>query len=230
MSKTIAKPLRLTPYAWAKLLYLRDLGNTEVGGFGVSSASDLLLVEDICLIQQLCSEVTVRFEDQAVADYFDQQVDAGLPPERFGRIWVHTHPGTSPQPSNTDEESFARCFGNSNWAVMFILARGGQTFARLRLNAGPGGDLVLPVEVDFTQAFPAAAKAAWEHEYHQAVHVEQLVTWQPRPERRLSFARSLIECGDRDTAADPYLADPFWADQQFYSLMESINDRDRHPF
>src|SRR5688500_16898225 len=83
MPKTVAKSLRLTPYAGAKLLYLRDLGNSEVGGFGISSASDLLLVEDICLIQQLCSEVTVRFDDQAVADYFDQQVDAGLPPERF---------------------------------------------------------------------------------------------------------------------------------------------------
>jgi hypothetical protein len=230
MKTTSAKSLRLTPYAWSKLLYLRDLGNTEVGGFGISSASDLLLVEDICLIQQLCSEVTVRFDDQAVADYFGQQVDAGLPPERFARIWVHTHPGTSPQPSNTDEETFARCFGNSDWAVMFILARGGQTFARLRLNAGPGGDLVLPVEVDFTQEFPAAAQATWEQEYHQAVHVEQLVTWQPRPERRLSFARSLIECGDRGKATDSYLADPFWDDQQFYSFMESIDDRDRHPF
>ena len=62
----------------------------------------------------------------------------GLPPERFARIWVHTHPGKSPHPSITDEETFQRCFGNSDWAVMFILARGGQSYARLRLNAGPG--------------------------------------------------------------------------------------------
>jgi len=26
--------LRFTPYTWAKLLFLRDLGRTEVGGFG----------------------------------------------------------------------------------------------------------------------------------------------------------------------------------------------------
>src|SRR5687768_13983314 len=93
MSKAITKPLRLTPYAWAKLLHLRDLGNTEVGGFGISARDDLLLIEDICLIKQFCSEVTVRFDDEAVADHFDQQVDAGLPPERFARVWVHTHPG-----------------------------------------------------------------------------------------------------------------------------------------
>jgi hypothetical protein len=230
MTKTNNRTLRLTAYAWAKLLHLRDLGNTEVGGFGISSAKDLLLVEDICLVKQFCSEVTVRFDDEAVADYFDQQVDAGLPPERFARIWVHTHPGSSPQPSNTDEETFARCFSNSNWAVMFILARGGQSYARLRLNAGPGGSLILPVEVDFAEEFPASAQAAWEQEYHQTVHLEQLVTFQPRLERRLSFARSLIECSDRGGTKDPYLDDPFWDDQQFHSFMESIDDRDRHPF
>ena len=74
MPSTSKKLLRLTPYAWAKLLYLRDLGNTEVGGFGISSADDLLLVEDICLIKQYCTEVTVRFDDQAVADFFDAKV------------------------------------------------------------------------------------------------------------------------------------------------------------
>jgi hypothetical protein len=43
-------PLRLTPYAWAKLIHLRDLGETEVGGFGVSRFGDLLLVEDVGLM------------------------------------------------------------------------------------------------------------------------------------------------------------------------------------
>jgi proteasome lid subunit RPN8/RPN11 len=225
MSKTIAKPLRLTAYAWAKLLHLRDLGSTEVGGFGISTQNDLLLIEDICLVKQLCTEVTVRFDDQAVADYFDQQVDAGRAPERFARVWMHTHPGKSPQPSATDEETFGRCFGPSDWALMFILARGGQTYARLRLNAGPGGDLVLPVEIDFTQPFPAASQAAWEQEYHQAVHLEQ-----PLPlGQRLRFTPSSIE---RSAPADPdpYPADPDWDDQQFHSFMESIYDGDRHPF
>ncbi len=30
--------LRLSPTAWAKLLFLRDLGETEVGGFGIAAA------------------------------------------------------------------------------------------------------------------------------------------------------------------------------------------------
>ena len=52
---------------------------------------------------------------------------------------------------------------------MFILARGGQTYARLRFNVGPGGSLQIPVEVDFGQEFAAADHAAWEQEYLQCV-------------------------------------------------------------
>jgi hypothetical protein len=167
-----APPLRFTPYAWAKLLFLRDLGLTEVGGFGISAAEDLLLVEDLVLVRQNCSEVTVRFDDTAVADFFDSQVDQGRQPEQFGRIWIHTHPGTSPRPSVTDEETFGRCFAASDWSLMFILACGGRTYARLQFAAGPGGDLVLPVEVDFQGPFAATEAAAWEEEYRRCVSVD----------------------------------------------------------
>ena len=82
--------LRFSPTAWAKLLYLRDLGPTEVGVFGISATDDLLRVEDVCLVQQRCSQVSVAFGDEAIAAYFDEQVDRGLRPEQFGRIWIST--------------------------------------------------------------------------------------------------------------------------------------------
>src|SRR5690242_14104510 len=121
--RMLARPpvLRFTPTAWAKLLRLRDLGETEVGGFGISAPDDLLLIEDVRLVCQICAVVSVKFDDLAVADFFDEQVDEGRRPEQFARIWVHTHPGDSPQPSGVDEQTFARCFGQSDWAVMFIL-------------------------------------------------------------------------------------------------------------
>ena len=37
------RTLRFSPYAWAKLLYLRDAGDTEIGGFAITSPDDLLL-------------------------------------------------------------------------------------------------------------------------------------------------------------------------------------------
>src|SRR6056297_1381885 len=130
--------LRFSPYAWAKLLFLRDLGPTEIGGFGISDHDDLLLVTDFVMVRQQCTAVTVAFDDEAVADFFDDQVNVGREPEQFARIWIHTHPGESARPSGTYEATFRRCFGQADWAVMFILAEGGETYARFRCNVGPG--------------------------------------------------------------------------------------------
>ena len=109
--------------------------------------------------------VSFAFKDEAVADFFDEQVDRGLRPAQFGRIWIHTHPGKCPQPSSTDEETFARVFGSADWSVMFILACGGATYARLQFSAGPTGFLQIPVRVDYSQPFEASDQAAWELEY-----------------------------------------------------------------
>jgi hypothetical protein len=169
--------LRFTPRAWAKLLYLRDAGPTEIGGFGISAPDDLLTIEDVRLVAQVCTPTHVQFEDAAIADFFDEQVDIGRTPESFGRIWVHTHPGASAEPSHTDEETFTRVFGSCEWAVMFILAQGGASFARLRCNVGPGASVRLSVEVDFTRAFAASEHADWQREYE--THVLELMAVSP---------------------------------------------------
>ena len=108
---------------------------------------------------------SVSFDDEAVADFFECQVDAGRRPEQFGRIWLHTHPGDSPQPSMVDEETFGRVFGRCEWAVMFVLARGGKSYARLRFNVGPGGEAVIPIEVDYSREFGPSDHETWKEEY-----------------------------------------------------------------
>jgi proteasome lid subunit RPN8/RPN11 len=167
--------LRFSPTAWAKLLCLRDLGDTEVGGFGIAAEDDLLLIEDVRLVRQTCTAVTVAFDDASVADFFDEQVDRGYKLERFARIWVHTHPGESAWPSYTDEETFERVFARSEWAVMFILAQGGQTYCRLRFNVGPGGEMELPVVIDYSRPFAASDHEAWQAEYANTVEEEPLI-------------------------------------------------------
>jgi len=153
-------------------LFWRDLDGVEVGGFGISSAADLLVIEDIRLVRQSCSAVTVAFDDIAVADYFDEQVDRGLPVERFSRIWLHTHPANSPRPSAVDEATFARVFGTFHWSVMFILAKGGATYARLQYRYGPGGAWEIPVAVDYSLPFPASDHEAWRSQFDKSVRVE----------------------------------------------------------
>jgi proteasome lid subunit RPN8/RPN11 len=202
--ESIEPELRFSPSAWAKLVYLRDLGQTEVGGFAVSAADDLLAVEDIQMVRQECSSCSVVFDDQSVADLFDRQVDAGLKPERFSRIWVHTHPGNSPTPSSTDEETFERVFGPMEWAVMFILAHGGQTYARLRFNVGPRGEMTIPVSVDYTRLFAASDWESWSREYGtNLVDIDSLplVNRAPTNETTMSVPDGLNE---RQHAFDPF--------------------------
>ena len=166
--------LRFSPPAWGKLLFLRDRGETEIGGFGIAAEDDLLFIEDVVTVKQEASVASVFFDDEAVADLFEAQVDAGRKPEQFARAWIHTHPGASPTPSQTDEETFQRVFGGCDWAIMFVLAQEGKTHARLRFNIGPGGETVLPVHVDFSRPFAAADFEAWESEYQANIKTVSL--------------------------------------------------------
>jgi hypothetical protein len=170
------------PLAWLKLQFFCHAGQTEVGGFAISSEHEPLYIERFLTVKQYTTQVTVRFDPAAVADHFDACHDAGLPPARVARIWCHTHPGDSAHPSSTDEETFHTAFGGCDWSVMFILSRSGRTYARLSFAAGPGGALLLPVTVDW-QAWPPAVLeqpaeladllAAWAAEFAQNVQPEE---------------------------------------------------------
>jgi proteasome lid subunit RPN8/RPN11 len=141
--------LVFSPLAWLKLQLLLHAGETEVAGFGVSGAEDLLYIEEFVTVAQSASAASVELDDAAVADYFDRCVDRGLPPQRCGRCWIHTHPGDSAQPSLTDERTFERAFGDCDWSIMCIISRTGRSYARLAFSAGPGAAVLLPVKVDW---------------------------------------------------------------------------------
>lgn len=208
--------LRFSPTAWAKLLFLRDAGETEIGGFGIAPADDLLFVEDVRLVAQSADWAHVDFDDQSVADFFDDQVDAGLQPRQFFRLFMHTHPGDSPQPSRTDEETFARVFGGCDWAVMFILARGGTCYARLRYNVGPGLDVELPVDVDYSRPFEASDPERWREEYLASIHVPP-----PEPPRRKARQDPALSSPDAGFV-DDWWRDA-WADYFDYDREEAAH-------
>ncbi len=146
---------------------MRDKGNTEVGGFCISSKEDLLLIEDVVLIPQKCTSVTVEFTDDGIADYVDDMVDQEFQPEQFFRVWWHTHPGMSPDPSGVDEETFARVFGECNWSVMFILASDDRCYARIQIKTPVEGSFVIPVQV----ISESVSRPEWEEEYDENVTV-----------------------------------------------------------
>ncbi len=218
-SKGTRRPvLRFSPTAWAKLLSLRDQGSTEVGGFAITSSDDLLYVEDVCLIQQNCTAVSVKFDDVAVAEFFEDQVAAGLRPEQFARVWIHTHPGDSASPSHVDERTFRRVFGRCDWAVMFILAQGGQTYARIRYGVGPGGAMEIPVRVDFRKPFTASDIDCWQCEYAASVHPLEFM---PTPVRAGIQSNTGMPASP-DSSSDEFFFDEYTLERRELESIESV--------
>ena len=151
-----------------------------MGGFGICDADDLMFVKDIAVVKQTVSVATVAFDDNAVADYFCDQVEAGRKPEQFARIWIHCHPGSSPEPSHTDEQTFNRVFGTCDWAVMAIVAQDDSSYARLRFNVGPCGESKIPIRVEYGPGFEAADHKQWKAEY--LANVKEEVRFLEKPE------------------------------------------------
>jgi hypothetical protein len=139
---------------------------------------------------------------------------------------MHTHPGDSPQTSLTDEETFARVFGRTDWAVMFILARGGQFYARLRYNVGPGVEVELPVEVDYSRPFAETEWELWQEEYPANVHRPP-----PNPPKQPKTEQQLAARSDDDAFIDDWWRDA-WASmptstatQRSSNMATTTNDR-----
>ena len=154
-------------------MYFRDKSPNEAGGFGITDSEDLLLVRDFVTVKQRVTSVSVKFDDPGVADFFDRQVDLGRRPEQFARLWCHSHPGMSPEPSGTDEETFRRVFGGCDWAGMMIVSTNRSAYCRLSFNVGPGGQVLIPVQIDYTVPFEGTDHKAWDAEYAANVKVSQ---------------------------------------------------------
>ena len=131
--------LRFTAYAWEKLMFMRDtVAHTEIGGLAVSDTEDVMLVHDILIPKQTVTAVSTRFDQAALADTMatlaDPEGEYQLPVDCFMRIWIHTHPGTSAEPSGRDIETFTgeKDFGAAPWGVMMILSDSGETHCSFR--------------------------------------------------------------------------------------------------
>ena len=197
-----------------KLQFFLHAGNTEIGGFGISAQYDPLYIEDFQTVKQLTSCAHVEFDDAAVADYLDDCADKGIEPRRCMRVWIHTHPGDSPNPSGTDEDTFQRAFGGCDWSLMFIIGRTAQTYCRLAFNAGPGAQVMIPVAVDWPRWPRMVAHvdidypkmmAAWVEEYVRNIHpVDDMLPPRSLPQSKDPSPRQTsLEIGwDRDTEDD----------------------------
>ena len=166
---TFSDELRFTPYAWAKLIYMRDKGKTEVAGYGITETKDPLLITNFILIKQECTSVSFDFNPEDGVEYMERMMDKGLMPWQYSNILIHTHPGDSPNPSGTDEDNFKGAFTHPHWAIMVIVADSGKTYCRLKLNVGPGVTKKLRVSIEYNVYFSGTDIESWEEEYKSNV-------------------------------------------------------------
>jgi hypothetical protein len=173
-------------------------------------------------VKQKVTCVSVQFDDNAVADFFEDQVALGRKPEQFARIWCHTHPSGIAGPSCTDEETYDRVFGSCQWAVMFILSQDDQTYARLSFNVGPGGQVLIPVEMDYQYPFGSSDYQGWLEEYKQNVHLSKLekITQQDQrniiPATILSELDKLPEDQRQEIAEELAIQSGFWEEEGLF--------------
>ena len=169
----MSKPVRFTPYCWAKLCFIRDIGNSEIGCFGMAETDDPLLLTDIHLPKQDCTTATVELDGQSLLDYRADCRRNGLSEKHSFRVWIHTHPAMSAKPSGTDETTYAELFTGADWGIMLILSKTEDTYARVRYGGdGPQADAILDIEIDYGATFAASDQDAWEAEYWSAVTIK----------------------------------------------------------
>lgn len=162
--------LYYTPYAFAKLIYMRDIENAEVGGWGITAEGSPLVVRDFMLCPQEVGSASVDFDDDGLVQFFDKMAHKyKLQPFQFSRIWIHTHPGSSASPSGTDETTFTNALAQSNYAIMAILAKNGNTYARLQLKEPFTIQQEMNTAVHWGATFPQSKKDDWQKEYEENV-------------------------------------------------------------
>ena len=166
---TFGTELRLTPYAWAKLIWMRDKGNTEVAGYATTATDDPLLVTDFRLIKQECTMETFDLDTNDIAEDMERTLDAGLMPWMTHNILCHTHPSNDTTPSSVDEDNFEKAFSHPNWAIMLIIGQDGSAYCRLKMNTGPGTISLLNVVIEYGVPFNGSNPTEWEKEYKAKV-------------------------------------------------------------
>ena len=98
----------------------------EVSLMGISaSEEDIGFITDfVCIPQEASMGLTEPTDEGFAKHWEDMLIDKDISIIRCARFWAHTHPGTSPEPSSTDNDTFKKWYNDSDFGVMYILADG----------------------------------------------------------------------------------------------------------
>ena len=127
--------IKLTLLAWQKAklwaLEARRRFRSEVGMFGLVSATDPLLIEDVFLSSQEASCIHFDMDEASHARTLDALDAAGVDVARLN-AWVHSHPGTGKQsPSGTDLNTIHRLLTRGHLLTVILDEAGDPGYGRV---------------------------------------------------------------------------------------------------
>lgn len=236
---------RFSPYAYQKVIYMRDKGGTEVSGFCITDPNEKDLITDFQLVKQACTSVTTDMDKEGMSDFLTNMAEQDIAPAECMRVWLHTHPGSSPSPSGTDEKTFSELLANFPYIVMLIIARGGAKFGRIGFTQGCGGYADVDWDVDWEIAGEAVDFEEWDAEYEAFITEEVIgrvspsgynyVHSQSNYQTNFDFIdwskRSLRDDVDedyfRDDATKPFDFDSL-EDDEIRQLVDEVKDKGIH--
>ncbi len=190
--------LRFSPTAWAKLLFLRDCGDTEVGGLGIASVADLLYVEDVALVRQVSPACLWPFSMKRWPTFSTGRWTPGQV-QQFAHLAAY--PSRQLLPAQPDRRrDFYEGFWQKPVGSDVYPGPRRRSYARLQFNVGPGGGLTIPVAVDYSRSFAGSNHAAWEKEFLENVFTPPPVVAVEKPLKEVN--------GPKESCN--FLEDGFW--------------------
>ncbi len=143
--------------------------DVEVSAFGLArdsgSQADLMHIDDLIILKQSCTSVYTEMDEMAVANYCADLVENGYDIQQGMRVWFHTHPEMSADPSSQDEETFHHLTSNSDWYVMAIMSKLDLKYARLHVGAGVCKlSQEIPIEIDWSNFAADLARVQKDYE------------------------------------------------------------------
>lgn len=140
------KMIRFSPAAYQKIVYFLQK-DVEVGGFCLTDGD---LVTDFIVVEQESSGATFDFTKEGIEDYLDEMTNLGYTPKECFRIYLHSHPGNSAEPSGPDWENFYKLMGSYPWFCMLIIAKDQSKYGYIKLTQGIGVECEIDWDVDWT--------------------------------------------------------------------------------
>ena len=165
--------LYFTPSAYQKAMFFLQK-DVEVGAFCITDKDQPNLIIDYIVLKQESTSVSFEFDKDSLENYLNDMVDQDYSPSQCFRIFAHSHPGNSADPSGTDWTTFNQLMGSYPWFGMLIFAKDQSYFAYIKTTQGVGLEANCDIEIDWTQPCEEVDFNFLQKEFDDKVSKKQL--------------------------------------------------------